>query len=274
MKNISVFFSALVALLFSVAETSAQITPPYYNPANVRITGGTINGTTIGATTAAAGSFTALSSTKTNADNFINVNTTGSFKSGISFDNNLSGPYAKLYFDNSNNNSVFDHNYIVGNHLIKIASNTIGTFSSTGLAVTGTLSGSSAVRSGGDFTVSGAGNGLFNNTVTDGLLFIYADGTAVTGALFYGSTHATKANKIEMKAGSTVAGTFSSTALTLGTGVNIIMTGSTVAGLPAGVIGMRSYVTDALAPAFGAAVVGGGAVVIPVFYNGAAWIVG
>jgi hypothetical protein len=58
MKNISVFLSALVALLFSVADTNAQITPPYYNPANVRITGGTINGTTVGTTTAAAGKFT------------------------------------------------------------------------------------------------------------------------------------------------------------------------------------------------------------------------
>ena len=53
MKNISVFFSALVALLFSVAETSAQITPPYYNPANVAITGGAINGATVGETTPA-----------------------------------------------------------------------------------------------------------------------------------------------------------------------------------------------------------------------------
>ena len=51
--------------------------------------------------------------------------------------------------------------------------------------------------------------------------------------------------------------------------------GYLVAGLPvAGTAGRRSWVTDALAPAFGAAVVGGGAVVIPVFDNGAAWIVG
>lgn len=51
-------------------------------------------------------------------------------------------------------------------------------------------------------------------------------------------------------------------------------TGYTVAALPAGGAGMRAHVTDALAPTFGAAVVGGGAVVIPVFYNGAAWIAG
>lgn len=60
MKNITVFLSALVALLFSVAETNAQITPPYYNPANVRITGGTINGVTIGGTVPAVATFTTL----------------------------------------------------------------------------------------------------------------------------------------------------------------------------------------------------------------------
>ena len=48
--------------------------------------------------------------------------------------------------------------------------------------------------------------------------------------------------------------------------------GYTVATLPAGTVGQRAYVTDALAPAYGVAVAGGGAVTIPVFYNGAAWI--
>ena len=51
--------------------------------------------------------------------------------------------------------------------------------------------------------------------------------------------------------------------------------GYTVATLPTvGVAGRCAYVTDALAPTFGATVAGGGAVVIPVFDNGAAWIVG
>lgn len=49
----------------------------------------------------------------------------------------------------------------------------------------------------------------------------------------------------------------------------------TVATLPAAPpAGTRAFVNDALAPAFGAAVAGGGAVFIPVFFNGAAWIVG
>lgn len=48
--------------------------------------------------------------------------------------------------------------------------------------------------------------------------------------------------------------------------------GFTVATLPAGTQGDFAYVTDALAPAYLTAVVGGGAVVTPVFYNGAAWV--
>lgn len=55
------------------------------------------------------------------------------------------------------------------------------------------------------------------------------------------------------------------------TGV-VSTSGYTVATLPAGTVGKRAYVTDALGPAYGVAVVGGGAVTVPVFYNGAAWI--
>lgn len=53
----------------------------------------------------------------------------------------------------------------------------------------------------------------------------------------------------------------------------ICLKGYTVAALPAGNVGDTAYVTDALAPAFGANVVGGGAVTIPVFFNNANWIV-
>jgi len=57
-----------------------------------------------------------------------------------------------------------------------------------------------------------------------------------------------------------------------GTGTGVAYT---VATLPtAGTQGRRAWVTNALAPTFGAAVVGGGAVVIPVFDNGTTWIVG
>ena len=46
----------------------------------------------------------------------------------------------------------------------------------------------------------------------------------------------------------------------------------TVATLPAGTQGDIAYVTDALAPAFLTIIVGGGAVVTPVFYNGVNWV--
>ena len=46
----------------------------------------------------------------------------------------------------------------------------------------------------------------------------------------------------------------------------------TVATLPVGVLGRRAYVTDATAPTYGATLTGGGAVKVPVFYNGTAWV--
>ena len=54
------------------------------------------------------------------------------------------------------------------------------------------------------------------------------------------------------------------------TGV-IRLKGYTVATLPAGTQGDTAFVTDALAPAFLTAVVGGGAVVTPVFHDGTNW---
>jgi hypothetical protein len=71
-----------------------------------------------------------------------------------------------------------------------------------------------------------------------------------------------------------------------GTGTNVVLdnkptikepiigTGYTVATLPAGTIGMRTYVTDALAPTFLGILVGGGAIKAPAFYNGTAWVAG
>lgn len=57
----------------------------------------------------------------------------------------------------------------------------------------------------------------------------------------------------------------------ISTGV-VRLKGYTVATLPAGTQGDTAFVTDALAPTFLGAIVGGGAVVSPVFYNGTAWV--
>ena len=55
-----------------------------------------------------------------------------------------------------------------------------------------------------------------------------------------------------------------------------ISTGHTLAQLNAlaASVGWRAYCTDALAPTFLGALVGGGAVVSPAFYNGTAWVAG
>jgi hypothetical protein len=55
------------------------------------------------------------------------------------------------------------------------------------------------------------------------------------------------------------------------------LTNYTVATLPSAAtsgVGARSFVTDATAPAFGATVAGGGAVVTPVYSDGTNWKVG
>jgi hypothetical protein len=55
------------------------------------------------------------------------------------------------------------------------------------------------------------------------------------------------------------------------------LTNYTVATLPSAAtsgVGARSFVTDALTPVFGSAVVGGGTVASPVYSNGTNWIVG
>ena len=77
-------------------------------------------------------------------------------------------------------------------------------------------------------------------------------------------------NQLELSAGGTSRLLVSTTRVS-GT-VPIQLQGYTVATLPAGTVGDTAYVTDALAPVYGAAVTPGGAVTIPVFYNGAAWI--
>lgn len=75
-------------------------------------------------------------------------------------------------------------------------------------------------------------------------------------------------------AGTPAAGNFTTLGATGAiTGSTTVNTGGyTVATLPAGTIGMRAYVTDALAPTFLGILTGGGAVITPCFYNGTNWI--
>ena len=86
------------------------------------------------------------------------------------------------------------------------------------------------------------------------------------------STNATERMRIFTSGGVSIGNTTDAGAGNLRVNGTIKTGGYTVATLPTGVVGTRTYVTDALAPAYGVAVAGGGAVTIPVFYNGTNWI--
>lgn len=93
------------------------------------------------------------------------------------------------------------------------------------------------------FTRSGTGNVLVED-----------DGNKL--GIYYGS-------------GSTLAAQIGATATF---SVPVVLKGYTVSTLPSGSVGMTAYVTDATAPTYNGALTGGGAVTVPVFYNGSAWV--
>ena len=127
----------------------------------------------------------------------------------------------------------------------------VGTGTVNGITLTGT------VTTSGSLTLGGTLSGVSLTTQVSGTLPIANGGTGTTSTTFASLT-------------TNVSGILPVANGGTGTGAGYL-----VAGLPgAGTAGRRSWVTDALSPAFGAAVVGGGAVVIPVFDTGAAWIVG
>jgi hypothetical protein len=177
MKNLTVFLSALVALLFSAA-VQGQITPPYYNPANVNITGGAINGTVIGGTTAAAGGFTSLTTSgiivSTVGNNSLLYNSTTAtdgFQFGrignnsAVFDVGINGATANTYFTTGTAYASVLASPASQNLEIGFGSTKSASFSSTGLAVTGALSatGNASISGGGKLQVGGA---LFPGTFT------------------------------------------------------------------------------------------------------------
>ena len=123
-------------------------------------------------------------------------------------------------------NSVFKANLYVNNtdddvYLTTSAAGTVLKITAAGaasipggLAVTGTLSATtSASISTGTTNVTIGSGGIYNNAANNSVIYLLADVTAQAGILAYGSTHATKANNVEIKAGNSIIGTFSSTGL-------------------------------------------------------------
>ena len=138
------------------------------------------------------------------------------------------------------------------------------------------LTGTSATFS-GTVTGTGANNtyaGLFQGVATAGQSYglkIEA-GTNSSDFAFAVVKHDQSATFFNIKgdASATFSGALTGTSATFSGAVKLA--GYTVATLPAGTVGMTAYVTDALAPTFGATLVGGGAVITKAFYNGTNWI--
>lgn len=107
------------------------------------------------------------------------------------------------------------------------------------------------------------GKGQYSENVSTGVLAQYNSLTASTGDLINFSKQGVLTAKIDQNGEFTVP-------KLIATGV-VRLKNYTVATLPAGTQGDTAYVTDALAPTSGAVVVGGGAVVCPVFYDGTNW---
>jgi hypothetical protein len=96
-----------------------------------------------------------------------------------------------------------------------------------------------------------------------------------------GTTSGTALNMSADTTGSLILATSGTTALTIDSSQNSTFAGLvnmkvyTVSTLPtAGTAGRRAFVNNALTPVALSAVVGGGALTVPVFDNGTNWIVG
>lgn len=155
-------------------------------------------------------------------------------------------------------------------------------FAGTGISIANGSGAISITNSLPDQTVVLTGAGT--NVVTGTYPNFTITSTAVTSVGGTGTVNGiTLTGTVTSSGNITLGGTLSGVSLTTqvsgilpvangGTGAGVAYT---VATLPtAGTQGRRAWVTNALAPAFGSAPVGGGAVVIPVFDNGTIWIVG
>ena len=152
----------------------------------------------------------------------------------------------------------------------------------TGISVTNAAGSITVTNTLPDRTVVLTGAGT--NVVTGTYPNFTITSTAVTSVGGTGTVNGiTLTGTVTSTGNLTLGGTLSGVSLTTqvtgilpvangGTGTGVAYT---VATLPvAGTQGRRAWVTDALAPVFLAAPVGAGAVVCPVFDNGAAWVVG
>jgi len=231
--------------------------------------------------------------------------TTGSIYIGANATPSYTDPIKEIVIGNTTGGG--DYSMVLGNNDTEITtikgsvSVNVGNLSATGLSnngaltifgnatsnqsiatsqTTGTLAiGGTATATTGTITLSAARGAQTVNIATG------AQGSGVTKTINIGTGGATGANTIinigRSSTGTTSATTILSRTLTLTAGagnINIsntlVQTTTVVGSLTASTVGARAFVTDALTPVFGSVVVGGGAVPVPVYYDGTNWRVG
>lgn len=150
---------------------------------------------------------------------------------------------------------------LTGNHLTCVGANACLLSLGSDLSMFGTNSGHN-ITSGNQLAFFGSLTGLSCLTCTASGAWGYnADlGAAVTNAYQIGVGQNATSGTLKFL-GNPIADTTA-----------IKLHGYTVATLPAGVTGNLAYVTDATTPTYNGTLTGGGAVVVPVFYNGTAWV--
>ena len=180
---------------------------------------------------------------------------------------------------------------------------TVGAINVTGTTAptTGWYSpGADAIRSPNSVTIDDnltvSGGTIKQSVTNDGLRVIGGTVSGTDASLeVFGSTHATLVNNANLNAavtkirstdGGTTVATFTASTLATTLAGNLTVSGTgtslfsgpirlknyTVATLPAGTQGDKAFVTDALGPTYLVTVVGGGAVVTEVFYDGTNWV--
>jgi hypothetical protein len=171
--------------------------------------------------------------------------------------------------------------------------NAAGNISFTGAAATtvniGNNSTSGAINigrvgnGGGTITIgqntAGTTINIHTGVVTSGTKTLNLGSNSTGGSTVIGIGVATGSKTINIGTGSTTNAstiTIGSIVAASATTVNGLLKQNTytVANLPTGTAGSRSFVTNALSPVFGATVVGGGAVGVPVYHDGTSWKVG
>lgn len=140
----------------------------------------------------------------------------------------------------------------------------VATNSAFNAGVYGSAINSATANVGGFFTLSQS------NITPSVSAALMADNGTVAAPIFVARDNSTEVFRIDDGGNVGIGTSTIPSPLTVNGLIN--MKNYTVATLPAGTRGDVAYVTDALAPAFLAIIVGGGAVVTPVFFNGANWV--